>query len=93
MIAYDLDGDGKLGIVAGPYWLENLGDGQFRPHLLIDPGHSQSANLHAICRIAIADIDGNGRPTFSLRWRTSTITFIRPSLTRGLVREYRKPTG
>jgi FG-GAP repeat len=48
--------------VAGPYWLENLGDGQFRPHLLIDADLLQSANLKAICRIAIADIDGNGRP-------------------------------
>ncbi len=62
MIPYDFDGDGKLDIVAGPYWLENLGDGQFRPHLLIDPDLLQSANLKAICRIAIADINGNGRP-------------------------------
>jgi hypothetical protein len=62
MIPYDLDGDGKLDIVAGPYWLENLGGGQFRPHLLIDPGLLQSANLKAICRIAIADVNGNGRP-------------------------------
>jgi FG-GAP-like repeat/FG-GAP repeat len=62
MIPYDLDGNGKLDVVAGPYWLENLGDGQFRPHLLIDPDLLQSANLKAICRIAIADINGNGRP-------------------------------
>lgn len=29
MAAVDLDGDGHLDIVAGPYWLENLGTGEF----------------------------------------------------------------
>jgi hypothetical protein len=62
MIAYNLDGDGKLDIVAGPYWLENLGDGRFEPHLLIEPEYLKSANLAMISRIAIADVNGNGRP-------------------------------
>ena len=62
MIAYDLDGDGKLDVVAGPYWLENLGDGHFLPHLLIDPEYLKSASLAAVCRIAIMDVNGDGRP-------------------------------
>lgn len=62
MIACDLDGDGKLDLVAGPYWLENLGNGRFEPHLLIDPEYLVSQNLQGIARIAIMDVNGDGRP-------------------------------
>ena len=34
IMPYDLDGDGRLDVVAGPYWLENQGNGQFKSHLL-----------------------------------------------------------
>ena len=61
LIAYDLDQDGKLDIVAGPYWLENRGDGRFEPHLLVDPAYLKSASLGLICRTAIADVNGDGR--------------------------------
>jgi len=62
MIAHDFDGDGKLDVVAGPYWLESMGDGRFTPHLLINSEYLKSANLGMISRIAVADVNGDGRP-------------------------------
>ncbi len=59
---YDLDGDGKLDVVAGPYWIENMGNGKFEPHLLIDPEYLHSKNLDMIARTAITDVNGDGRP-------------------------------
>jgi hypothetical protein len=55
MAAVDLDGDGRLDVVAGPYWLENLGTGEFKPHLLAE-------GFEKVARIAIADINGDGKP-------------------------------
>ncbi|MDI7275476.1 MAG: VCBS repeat-containing protein [Anaerolineae bacterium] len=77
LLPYDLDGDGRLDLVAGPYWLENLGDG-FRVHE-IAPGFAQACvpltdtgtgtgpvrSEHAdltISRVAVADVNGDGRP-------------------------------
>ena len=54
MVPYDLDGDGKLDVVAGPYWLENTGNGKFTPHLL-------AQGFTKVARIALADINGDGK--------------------------------
>lgn len=54
MALCDLDGDGIMDIVAGPYWLENKGDGAFIPHLLVE-------GFNSVCRVAIADINGDKR--------------------------------
>jgi FG-GAP-like repeat len=50
---YDLDKDGKVDILAGPYWIENLGNGEFRPHLLSE-GFPQAS------RLAVADVNQDG---------------------------------
>lgn len=54
LVPYDLDGDGQLDLVVGPYWLENLGDGTFTPHLLVDQFEA--------ARVRVADVNGDGRP-------------------------------
>lgn len=50
----DIDGDGLLDIVAGPWWLRNRGDGTFETHTI--------ARDFAAARLAVFDVDGDGRP-------------------------------
>jgi len=52
--ACDVNGNGRLDVVAGPWWLENVGDGSFEPHRV-------AADFSA-ARTSAADINGNGRP-------------------------------
>ena len=55
MIPYDLDTDGRLDVVAGPYWLENLGNGKFASHLVAE-------GFGAAARVGVGDINGDGKP-------------------------------
>ena len=55
IVAFDLTGDGRLDLVAGPYWLENLGDGRFGPHRITDEQID-------IARVRVADVNDDGRP-------------------------------
>lgn len=50
----DLTGDGKLDLVLGPWWLEALGDGSFQTHQIVAD--------FTPARLAVADVDGDGRP-------------------------------
>ena len=56
LVPYDITGNGLLDIVAGYCWLENMGDGSFEPHQIVaDKGFYPA-------RLAVVDVNGNGRP-------------------------------
>ena len=61
MIAHDLTGNGLLDLIAGWKWLENLGDGAFRPHLIAEQFNEKS-NPEGLRggEHLIADINGDG---------------------------------
>jgi hypothetical protein len=51
----DVDDDGKMDLIAGAWWLENLGDGTFTPHRYADE------SFEDVCRLRVVDILGKGR--------------------------------
>jgi len=51
-VTCDLNGNGTLDLIAGAWWLENPGDGSFRPHRL--------AEVESVARVRAADVNGNG---------------------------------
>ncbi|NLF30848.1 MAG: VCBS repeat-containing protein, partial [Planctomycetes bacterium] len=53
--AADFDGDGRLDVLAGPWWLRNRGDGTFEPFRLAPEGLQ-------VARVGVADLNGDGRP-------------------------------
>ena len=53
-LAADIDGDGLLDIVAGSWWLRNMGDGTFTPYRIAPEGFK-------VARMGLADITGDGR--------------------------------
>ncbi len=55
MAAADLAGNGLLDVVAGPFWLENMGDGSFTSHRFVGDDSFTSA------RLRLTDVNGNGR--------------------------------
>lgn len=62
MVPVDLNGDGKLDLVAMWTWLENLGDGTFRSHRItdrFDPNVEKHTGFRGGEHV-VADIDGNG---------------------------------
>lgn len=58
LVPCDLNGNGLLDIVAGAWVLENLGDGAFRPHHIVEDFYP--------ARLGVADITGTGKPDIVL---------------------------
>jgi len=56
LVGAEIAGSGRLDLFAGPWWLENLGDGTFEPHRLIADESFYPA------RIAVLDITRSGAP-------------------------------
>lgn len=54
IVPYDIDGDGKLDLVAGPYWLENVGDGTFQVRMIV--------KNFPVARLVVTDVNKDGRP-------------------------------
>ncbi len=55
MLACEIAGSGRPDIIAGPWWLENLGNGEFTPHRYAPQGI-------VVGRMALMSIAGSGRP-------------------------------
>jgi hypothetical protein len=54
IVAYDINGNGRLDLVTCQFWFENLGNGRFKTHKI--------ARDFKGARLGIADINGDGRP-------------------------------
>jgi hypothetical protein len=52
IVPCDITGNGRIDLVAGAWWLENMEDGSFKDHRIIDDFYP--------ARLAVADINGNG---------------------------------
>jgi len=55
-VSCDLAGSGRLDLVGGRWWLENLGDGTFRPYQI-----AEGDTFDNVARVRVADVNGNGR--------------------------------
>jgi hypothetical protein len=54
IVPWDISGNGVIDLAAGPYWLENTGDGTLTVHCI--------AEGFAVARLRVADVNADGRP-------------------------------